>query len=179
MSVIRPEVLKREIRRIREGVSHLFRSDAAATEGAHTAVHRPRLTIRDVMHTELSTVRPEGLLGPAVAMMIELDVSSLPVVDAAGQIVGALNQKDVLKVFYELDATTVGSVMTTDPIVMPINAPLVDVIDQLMSSEFRRVLIHEDGRLLGVIVRTHLMPVVLLAIEEVAARRTQSPGASH
>jgi CBS domain-containing protein len=179
MSVIRPEILKNEIRRIREGVSHLFRSDAAASEDARTALHRPHLMIRDVMQTQLSTLRPESLLGPAVAMMIEQQVSSLPVVDAESRIVGALNQKDVLKVFYELDATTVASVMTTDPIVMPIDAPLVDVIDQLMSSEFRRVLIQEDGRLVGVIVRTHLMPVVLLAIEEVVTRRTQSPGTPH
>ena len=74
---------------------------------------------------------------------------------------------------------TVASVMTTDPIVMSIGAPLVDVVDQLMSSDFRRVLIHEGGRLVGVIVRTHLMPAVLQAIEEVAARRAASPGAPH
>ena len=130
------------------------------------------------MQTQLSTVGPESLLGPAVTMMIELEVSSLPVVDAEGRIVGALNQKDVLKVFYDLDATTVASVMTPDPIVMSINAPLIDVIDQLMSSDFRRVLIHEDGRLAGVIVRTHLLPTVLLTIEEVTARRTLTPGTS-
>jgi predicted transcriptional regulator len=61
---------------------------------------------------------------------------------------------------------------------MSINAPLIDVIDQLMSSDFRRVLIHEDGRLAGVIVRTHLLPTVLLTIEEVAVRRTLTPGTS-
>jgi hypothetical protein len=60
---------------------------------------------------------------------------------------------------------------------MPIGAPLVDVIDELMSSDFRRVLIHEGGWL--VIVRTHLMPVVLLTIEELAASRTPPPGTSH
>jgi CBS-domain-containing membrane protein len=179
MRVIRAETFRNEIRRIREGVSHRIRGDAAAGEGAPKALVRPHRTIRDVMQTQLSTVGPESLLGPAVTMMIELEVSSLPVVDAEGRIVGALNQQDVLKVFYDLDATTVASVMTTDPIVMSINAPLIDVIDQLMSSDFRRVLIHEDGRLAGVIVRTHLLPTVLLTIEEVATRRTLTPAPSH
>jgi CBS domain-containing protein len=179
MSVIRPETFKNEIRRIRQGVSHLFRDDTAETEEASKVLLQPHLTIRDVMQTQLSTVRPEDLLGPAVAMMIEMQVSSLPVVDAEDRIVGALNQKDLLKVFYEPGAMTVASVMTTDPIVMSIGAPLVDVVDQLMSSDFRRVLIHEGGRLVGVIVRTHLMPAVLQAIEEVAARRAASPGAPH
>ena len=69
--------------------------------------------------------------------------------------------------------------MTNDPIVMPISAPLIDVIDELMSSDFRRVLIHEDDRLVGVIVRTHLMPILLPTIEEMAARRLPGLGTSH
>lgn len=172
-------VIKNEIRRIRQGVSHLFSDATAAGEDARKAHLHPQVTIRDVMQTQLSTVRPESLLGPAVTMMIELQVSSLPVVDADGRIVGALNQKDVLKVFYDLDATTVASVMTKDPIVMSIGAPLIDVVDQLMSTDFRRVLIHEDGRLVGVVVRTHLLPAVLLTIEEVATRRSAAQGNAH
>ncbi len=177
MPTIRAESFRIEIRRIRQGVSRLFRDDTPGGTGKRKALLRHELTIRDVMQTQLSTVRPESLLGPAVKMMIEQQVSSLPVVDAEGRIVGALNQKDLLKVFYDLDATTVASVMTTDPIVMSIGAPLVDVIDQLMSSDFRRVLIQENDRLVGVIVRTHLMPSVLLTIQEVASRRTPTPAA--
>ncbi len=179
MSVIRAETFRNEIRRLRQRVSRLFRDEPVAGEDAREALLQPHLTIREVMKTQLSTVRPESLLGPAVTMMIELQVSSLPVVDAEGRIVGALNQKDLLKVFYELDATTVASVMTTDPIVMSVGAPLIDVVDHLMSSDFRRVLIQEDGRLVGVIVRTHLMPAVLMTIEEVATRRTPTPGTPH
>ena len=179
MSVIRAETFKNGIRRLRQGVSRLFSETTAAGENSRRAPLQPQLAIRDVMQTQLSTVRPESLLGPAVTMMIELQISSLPVVDAEGRVVGALNQKDLLKVFYEVDAATVASVMTTDPIVMSIGAPLIDVVDQLMSSDFRRVLIQEDGRLVGVIVRTHLMPSVLLTIEEVAARRTPTPRTPH
>jgi CBS domain-containing membrane protein len=173
MSTIRGETFKNEMRKLRRGVSRLFHEDPAPRakgKGARKPLLEPALTIREVMQTGLSTVRPESPLGPAVSMMVELEVSSLPVLDAEGRIVGALNQKDVLKVFYEPDATTVGSVMTADPIVMSIGAPLIDVIDHLMSSDFRRVLIHEDGRLVGVIVRTHVLPIVRLAIEELAAR---------
>jgi CBS domain-containing protein len=179
MSVIRADTFKNEIRRIRHGVSRLFRDDTPAGEDTRKALLRPRLTIRDVMQSQLVTVRPESLLGPAVTVMIEQQVSSLPVVDAEGRIVGALNQKDLLKVFYELDATTVASVMTTDPIVVSIRAPLIDVVDQLMSTNFRRVLIHDGGRLVGVVVRTHLMPAVLLTIEEMAARRASTRGTLH
>jgi CBS domain-containing protein len=179
MRVIRAETFKTEIQRLRHGVSRLLGDRPAAGEAAREPLLSTQLMIRDVMETQLSTVQPESPLGLAVTMMIELEVSSLPVVDGERRIVGALNQKDLLKVFYEQDAATVASVMTTNPIVMSIDAPLIDVVDQLMSSDFRRVLIQEDGRLAGVIVRTHLMPSVLLTIEEVAARRTPKADTAH
>ena len=58
-----------------------------------------------------------------------------------------------------------------------IDAPLVDVVDQLMSSDFRRVLIHDDGRLAGVITRSHLIPVLLEALEAsaIAWESAQAP----
>jgi CBS domain-containing protein len=179
MSLLRTMTFKDEIRRIREGVSRLLHDEPAAGGDAWRSPPRPEFAIRDVMLADLSTVRPETLLGPAVTLMIEKQVSSLPVVDGDGRVVGALNQKDLLKVFYDPEATTVACVMTTDPIVMPIHAPLIDVIDRLMSSDFRRVLIEEDGRLVGVIVRTHLMPVVLMKIEEVATTREALREPSH
>jgi len=179
MAANRAETLKNEIHRIQQGISNLFCDSTPAGRRARKALFRPRLTTRDVMQTELSTVRPDALLGPAVATMIEQQVHSLPVVDGEGRIVGALNEKDLLKVFYEPEAMTVASVMTSDPIVMSIDTPLVDVIDQLISTDFRRVLIHERGRLVGVIVRTHLMPTILAIVEEAAAGRTPSGRSSH
>jgi CBS domain-containing protein len=183
MSSTRGDTFRNELRKLLRGVSRLFHEDpapgATGEEGARQPLVEPSLTIREVMQKEPSTVRPESLLGPAVSLMMELEVSSLPVVDVEGRIVGALNQRDVLKVFYEREATTVGSVMTLNPIVMSVGAPLVDVIDQLMSSDFRRVLVHEDGRLVGVIVRTHLLPIVRLTIEELAARGAPTRGSSH
>ena len=97
--------------------------------------------------------------------MVENDISGLPVVDAEGLIVGALNESDLLRVFYESGAANVASVMTRDPDVVSVHAPLVDVVDQLMSSDFRRVLVHEDGKLVGIVTRACLMPAILEALE--------------
>jgi CBS-domain-containing membrane protein len=179
MSATRAKTVRQELQRIRQGISDFVRDDRSEGRGSREAPVAIQLTIRDVMQTRLATVRPESPLALAVSMMIEQRVSSLPVVDADGRIVGALNEKDTLRVFYEIDATTVESVMTRNPIVSSIDAPLVDIIDHLMSSEFRRVLIHERGQLVGVIVRTDLMPAVLQAVEEVASRQTPSSGTSH
>jgi CBS domain-containing protein len=131
------------------------------------------LTIFDVMEGNLETVLPESLLHPAITIVIENRISSMPVVNAEGRIVGALNEGDLMKVFYDPDTKRVADVMTRNPIVVSTDAPLVDVIDELMSSDFRRVLIHENERLVGVITRSHVMPALLDALERHATARSR------
>lgn len=181
------EQLSSELRRIREGIAHAFRdhpgSGAGAGAEAGTQPARPRrrvptrLTIVDVMERDLATVLPESPVRSALALMIEHRISSVPVVDAGGRIVGALNEKDLMKVFYQLDASCVAAVMTRSPVTVSIDAPLVEVVDLLMASDFRRVLIHESERLVGVITRSHLMPALLQALEEREIARGAEPKA--
>jgi len=118
------------------------------------------------MERDLATVLPESPVRNAVALMIEHGISSVPVVDAEGRIAGALNEGDLMQVFYDPGVSCVADVMTREPIVLSIGAPFVDVIDQLMSSSFRRVLIHDEGLLVGVITRSHVMPALLDALEQ-------------
>ena len=179
MSATRLERFRSELRRFRESIADAFH-DRAREGGSESRLSPPHerrhvvpshVAILDVMEGELATVRPESPLRPALALMIENRISSVPVVDADGRIVGALNEKDLMKVFYEPDTGCVAEVMTRDPLTASLDAPLVDVIDQLMSSDFRRVLIHEDHRLVGVITRSHVMPALLSALEEKAISR--------
>jgi len=180
---MRTEPFKTEIRRIRENVYHVFHPSVATEEPTQTAwrtigekpTSSPRLTICDAMQKRPIAVRPECLLSRALALMVENDISGLPVVDAEGSIVGALNESDLLKIFYEPGATNVASVMSRDPDVVSVGTPLVDLVDQLMSSDFRRVLVHEDGKLVGLITRACLMPAILKALEE-KVRVRSAPG---
>jgi CBS domain-containing protein len=118
-------------------------------------------TIRDVMTERPITVGPETPLHEAIELLIEHNISGLPVVDADGTITGVFGDRDLLKVFYEPEAHTVRSVMTTDPETISVDAPLVEVFDYLMSSDFRRVLIHDNHKLVGLVSRADLMPPIL------------------
>ena len=109
------------------------------------------------------TVRPDTPLQEVVKLLVEHQISGLPVVTEDNTIVGALGDWDLLRVFYESDCT-VSSVMTPDPEVIAVDAPLVDVFDYLMANKFRRVLIHEDGKLVGLVSRADLMPPLLDAL---------------
>ena len=119
-------------------------------------------TIREIMTSTPITVRPDSSVKTALELLIEHDISGLPVVDANGRIVGVLSEKDLLKLFSEPSARTVGSVMTRVPMTINVDEPLVEVVDCLMAYGFRRVLIEEQqGKLVGVVSRADLMPAIL------------------
>lgn len=121
-------------------------------------------SIREIMQPRpIVTTRDESL-HRAVELLITNSISGLPVVDGEDRLVGVLSEKDLLKVFYEPDAHSVESVMTEDPISLSVDAPLVDVVDCLMANDFRRVFIHEHGKLVGLISRADLMPAILKAL---------------
>jgi CBS domain-containing protein len=182
MSATRLEGFISEFRRIRENISGARHEEPRRKRSepglspSHEQRHvvPSRLAIVDVMEGNLATVLPESPLRPALALMIENQISSVPVVDSDGRIAGALNEGDLMRVFFEPDTRCVAEVMTREPLTAPIDAPLVDVIDQLMSSNFRRVLIHEDHRLVGVITRSHVMPALLSALDDQVALRDRA-----
>jgi CBS domain-containing protein len=120
------------------------------------------------MRTELLMVNPETATGDAIELLIEHHISGLPVVDADRRIVGVLTEKDLLKVLFEPPEKTrsVGDLMTRNPTSISVDAPLVEVFDCLMANAFRRVLVHEQGRLVGLVSRADLMPTLLEAIRE-------------
>jgi CBS domain-containing protein len=179
MSATRLDHLISEFRKIRESIVGARHEEPRRkrSELGLSPSHEQRhvvpshLTIFDVMEGDLVTVLPESPLRPALTLMIENRISSVPVVDSGGRIAGALNEGDLMRVFFEPDTQCVAEVMTREPLTAAIDAPLVDVIDQLMSSNFRRVLIHEDRRLVGVITRSHVMPALLSALDDQVALR--------
>lgn len=123
-------------------------------------------TLRDCMHADPISIRPEESVHRALELLIGNNISGLPVVDAEGRLVGVLSEKDLLKVFYETEVQTVKAVMTRDPVSFPVDSSLLDVVDCLMANDFRRVFIHDDGKLVGLISRADLMPAILAALIE-------------
>jgi CBS domain-containing protein len=121
-------------------------------------------TIRAVMKKDVISVRPETPVRDAVRLLIENRISGLPVIDAAGVAVGVVTEKDLLALFSE-DVSVVSALMTPSPQCFDVDAPLVDVVDCLMAKRYRRVLIVERGKLVGLISRADLMPAILEALE--------------
>jgi CBS domain-containing protein len=123
-------------------------------------------SIREIMQRQLITVRAGDSVHHALELLIANEISGLPVTDGDDRIVGVISERDLLKVFYEPAANTVSAVMTKDPVAISVEAPLVEVFDCLMANDFRRVLIHDQQRLVGLISRADLMPTILDSLIE-------------
>ena len=55
------------------------------------------ILVRDILVRRLITIHPDDSVEEAAARMVQRRISSLPVLDASGQMVGILTQVDVLR----------------------------------------------------------------------------------
>jgi len=124
-------------------------------------------SIRDIMRTEPISVSPATPVTEVLRLLIDNHISGVPVVQADKSIVGVLTEMDLLSLFWEDGVSVAADLMTKNPRSFSVDEPVVDVVDCLMANNFRRVLIHEDGKLVGLISRADLMPAIL---REVRAR---------
>lgn len=123
---------------------------------------------RSLMQRNLITVSPDTPLRAAIGLLIRHRISGLPVVDGAGRLQGIVTEKDVMRVLYEPKGTfkQVGDLMVTEVRAFQADEDLSVVCDCLMANHFRRVLILEGDRLVGLISRADLMPVILDLADE-------------
>ena len=70
------------------------------------------VTAGDVMTSPAVTVRPEDAVEHAARLMYTRKVKRLPVVDAAGHLVGVISRADVLSVFERTDAQIRNEILT-------------------------------------------------------------------
>ena len=113
---------------------------------------------KDVAKYGVITVRSQESVYKAIEIMVEKNVSGLPVVDDTG-LVGIISEKDVLRLLYDTEFLTgsVGDYMTESIISFATEDSLADVCDCLVKNNFRRVPILHEGKLVGIISRADLI----------------------
>ena len=136
------------------------------------------------MTREVVTAQPTDTLRRAAQSMLKRAVSGLPVVDAAGRLVGLVSEADLVRpddaaekryhrwldILAEgeelsprsspsIDAGNrpVSKVMSKDPITVAEDTPLRDVANLVGRDNVRRVLVVKDGKLVGIVARRDLV----------------------
>ena len=128
---------------------------------------------KDIMSTNVISVKKDDSIFEAVQLLVENNISGLPVVDDDMILTGLLSEKDVVDLFYErenAEAKTVGDYMTHPAVCFDGNNALLNVCNFLVKNIFRRVPITSGGKLVGIIsIQDILNSVLQLRQEKVGA----------
>lgn len=134
------------------------------------------------MTAKPATVTEASSVEAAVHLMLDLRVSGLPVLDAAGSLVGIVTEGDMLRRaelgtevrragwlqflrgpsrqaqdYVEAHSRVVGDIMTRSVLTADASAPLTEVVAIMQDKNVKRVPILDQGHLVGVVSRPDLL----------------------
>ena len=117
--------------------------------------------IEDIMTKEVITVNKNTPIQEAIRIIVEHNITGLPVVNNKMQLVGIISEKDVLSLLFNIGARSgrVDEFMSRTIISFDIEDSLVDVCDCLIKHHFRRVPIvaGPKKKLVGIITRKNIV----------------------
>jgi CBS domain-containing protein len=145
----------------------------------------------DVMVRGVVTVHPETSISDAITLLIEHDISALPVVDDEAKLVGVLSEADLIRraelgtekhrpwwmeavtgaaalaeEFAKAHGQKVGDLMTTKVVSVGEDTPISDIATLLERHRIKRVPVIRDGKVIGVISRSNLIQALASTIAE-------------
>ncbi len=117
--------------------------------------NRPR-TVRDIMSTNVFTVRPEDVLDLATSIMEWRHIRHVPVEDSDGCLVGLLSHRALLRLHArsagdaEQQPTSVERVMDRNPVTVAADTQLDEAAGKLLDAESGCLLVVDHDRLVGI-----------------------------
>ena len=136
----------------------------------------------DVMSTGVVTVSPDASILEAVRLMLQHKISGLPVVDAAGHLVGIISEGDFLRrtetgterrrprwlefiagpgrlaeEYARSHGRKVEEVMTRDPVTITESTPLEEIVRLMERRRVKRLPVMRGGQLVGIVSRANLV----------------------
>lgn len=151
----------------------------------------------DIMVRDVVTIGPEADVADAIKLLVEHDISALPVVDADGGVIGVISEADLVRrtepgaepqrpwwlealtpastlaaEFAKAHGRRVSEVMSRNVISAPEDATLGEIASLLEKHRIKRVPILRDGQLVGVVSRSNLIQALASAPANGAAPAT-------
>jgi len=135
-----------------------FKDDASDDLGTIGCSSRNVLA-REAMIPTTHSLRPDWTLVRGASHLLRHLVSSVPVINKQGDLLGIVSEKDVLNIAHQSDATNqcVADVMRCDVITYEETASLSQILSFLSRSSLRSVVITSDGKPSGLITRASLI----------------------
>jgi len=127
------------------------------------------LKARDIMTKEVVTIGMEAPILEAMKVLLDNDITGLPVVEEKGLLVGVVSEKDMLRLYRSGDYAKekkVKDFMTQPAVYFEDNENLDDICKCLVDSEFRRVPVTSMGKVIGIISRPDILKCIVESVGE-------------
>lgn len=119
---------------------------------------------KSIMTKYVLTVQEDTDIIEAMRLLIDHNVTGMPVVDCHNNLKGIISEKDMLRMLYEGDKyAKVGELMTRDVVTFGEEAELPDICECLINNNFRRIPIVNEDKLVGIISRKDIIKFILQA----------------
>jgi CBS domain-containing protein len=142
------------------------------------------MLVSDFMTKEIVSLGPDKTVQDAALLMIEKNISTVPVVDSESTLLGVITEADFIgqnadvphalaelksvfgHIFYhegvediykEAKNMTLEDVMCMDPKTVSSDFSLNDVVDLMSKYNLRRIPVVDDGKLVGIITRHDIL----------------------
>ena len=121
--------------------------------------------VREYMDTRVHTLSPETSILAAIDFLIEHHVTGAPVVNAQGDVVGILSEKDCLMVLAlgsdnDRPGGLVSEYMSKKVVHIPSRMNIYYAAGLFLNHNFRRLPVVDDGKLVGAITRFDILKAI-------------------
>ena len=120
------------------------------------------LRVRDYMATDVLSIGPDTEIMRAIHLLVERDISGIPVVDEQMQVIGILTERDCIRTALQAGYFDEAGGLVADYMSAPVHTvgpddSLMDLAELFAASPFRRCPVVEEGRLIGLICRRDVL----------------------
>lgn len=127
-----------------------------------------KIAVADYMSKHPVTVNPDTDVSVAIQTLLSHKVTSVPVLDKQGKLVGMFSEKDGMKIVLESAynqsmAGKVDEFMSVDPIVVDAADSLVDVAEKFQSTPIRSFPVFQNGEMVGMVSRIDVLRALVTA----------------
>ena len=123
---------------------------------------------KDIMTTQVMTVKPETLIKDAMKLLVGIEISGLIVADDQNNIIGVITERDLMMAYDILKDTKapIRDYMNTSIMSVAEDTPMEEISKLLVQGDIRRVPVVKDGKILGVISRRDILKWILKTQEK-------------
>lgn len=142
------------------------------------------MRVSELMSSPAISVEPDRPLKDVAETMLHHGISTVPVVDPSGAIVGILSETDLLRfqarrvtaqqVTDSTEVTVAADLMTRAVISTGPNTAFDDLVQLMVIHDVKRVPVVADGRLVGMVSRTDVVRVLTRPDEDIEREVSES-----